>query len=403
MDPRVIAFVLAGGEGLRLRPLTTTCPKPALPFGGRYRLIDFALSNLYNSGVSRALVLLQHKPHVVQAYLAGCWRGVRRGSGDFVRALRGDEAFETRFHGTADAVGKSLTAAEAADPDVIAVFAADHVYRMDVRQMVDAHLASGADVTVAAVPVPVGSAHGFGVISCDADSRIRGFCEKPAAPETIPGDPRHAYASMGNYLFRPRVLREALQAARERGEHDFGQHVLPRLVETHRVFAYDFHGNVIPQQVDEVSAPYWRDVGTVDSYAQAHWDMLGPEDILHLDDPGWPIRHVGLRGLTTLPEHSIVAPDARIQGARLRQCVVYGGACVGEHADLVRCILMPGAVVGGGVILRDAIVGTGSVITSSRDSGRLRLARPTPWVRSPGGVLVMPPRQFAGIQSEAVH
>lgn len=403
MDPRVIAFVLAGGQGLRLRPLTTNCPKPVLPFGGRYRLIDFVLSNLYNSGVSRALVLLQHKPHIVHRHLTGCWRGVSRAGGDFARALRAEGAYDTPFHGTADAVGKSLAAAEVEDCDVIAVFAADHVYRMDVGQMVRAHLESGADATVAALPVPVESASSLGVISCDPDSRIRGFSEKPAKPQTIPGDPRRAYASMGNYLFRPRVLREALEAARDRGEHDFGSHVLPRLVDTHRVFAYDFRGNVIPQQGGGASAPYWRDVGTVDSYAQAHWDVLGPEPLLNLDDPAWPIRHSSMRGLAYLPEHSIVAPDARLQGARLRQCVVYSGACVGEKADLARCILMPGAVVGGGVILRDAIVGAGSVITASRDFARPRSAQPTPWLRSPGGILVMPPRQLAGVHSDALH
>jgi glucose-1-phosphate adenylyltransferase len=274
---------------------------------------------------------------------------------------------------------------------------------MDVQQMVRAHLESGADVTVAALPVPIDSARNLGVMSCDADGRIRGFAEKPTSPDPIPGDPQRAFASMGNYLFRPRVLREALEAAAERGEHDFGRHVLPRLVETHRVFAYDFRGNVLPEEATDGGEPYWRDVGTVDSYAQAHWDVLGPEPRLYLDDPAWPIRGGGMRGVMRLPEHSIVAPDARVQGARLRHCIVYSGACVGEKADLARCILMPGAVVGGGVILRDAIVGTGSVITAGRDFARPRTGHPTPWVRSPGGILVMPPRQMAGVQSEAVH
>lgn len=392
-DARVIAFVMAGGQGVRLRPFTDACPKPALPFGGSFRIIDFVLSNLYNSGVPQACVLLQYQPRVLARHLAQNWGGLRSSGGEFVRPLLPDIVCGYEFRGTADAVARSLQSVDAMQPDVIAVFAADHVYRMDVRQMVAFHQQQGADASVAAVPVAIAGASAFGVICADADGRIRSFQEKPSRPEAMPGDPAHAYASMGNYLFRPAVLRAALADAQTRGEHDFGRHVLPRLVDSHRVFAYDFARNVVPGVRAFEERPYWRDVGAVDAYVEAQWDLLGPEPRFCLDNPQWPIRcgH-GPRVLGSFNGgavvDSIVAPGVPFLGAAVRHSVLQQSAHVEPGADLERCVVMEDARIARGVELRDAIVGGGNTLTPAR------CTRQREWSRSPAGVTIVPPRSL---------
>lgn len=389
---RVLAFVMAGGKGTRLHPFTEDYPKPALPFGGDFRIIDFALSNLYNSGVPQACVLLQYRPLPLVHHLAVRWRGVRPAGAEFVRAITPEAACEQRFCGTADAVARGLQAV-VAEADLIAVFAADHVYRMDLRQMIEFHVQREADATVAAVPVPLERAHAFGIVCTDADSRIRGFEEKPAWPGAMPGDPARAFASMGNYLFRPDVLRAALAGAAARGETDFGRHVLPRLVERHRVFAYDFGRNRIPGDHRGEEPAYWRDVGTVDAYVEAQWDLLGPEPRFRLDNPEWPIHGAALRQPGAADsggfKDSIIGPGARADGAAVRHSVLQGGAQVGPGAALERCIMMEGARIECGVELRHTIVGSGNVIAGSTAGRR---ARSPEWACTPAGMTVVPPR-----------
>lgn len=279
MPARIAGFVMAGGEGRRLRPLTDQLPKPALPFAGRCRVIDFVLSNLHNSGVRPVFVLLQYRPEPLIAHLERHWRDA------------GVEPVLPRlaFAGTADAVGQNLQRIEALGIDLVAVFAADHVYRMDVRQMADFHLARDADVTIAALPVPIERASDFGVIEAAVDGRVAAFHEKPAQPAAVPGEPGSAYVSMGNYLFRPGVLRRALREASRRGEHDFGSDVLPRLVREARVFAYDFRTNRVAGARPGEEAAYWRDIGTVPAYRAAEADTLGPCPRFALDNPTWSL------------------------------------------------------------------------------------------------------------------
>jgi glucose-1-phosphate adenylyltransferase len=278
-SPRIVGFVMAGGEGRRLRPLTDNVPKPALPFTEHCRIIDFALSNLHHSGVHPVFVLLQYKPSVLVEHLERHWH---------------DAGFEpvlpdVTFEGTADAVGQNLHRIDGLHADLVAVFAADHVYRMDVRQMAAFHLARDADVTVAALRVPIAQASAFGVLCADRDGRVGGFREKPARPIAVPDDPTSAYASMGNYLFRPSVLRRALQDAVCRGEHDFGRDVLPRLVRQEaRVYAYDFRRNRVPGLRPSEEVGYWRDVGTLPAYQAAEGDALGPQPRFAIDNPAWP-------------------------------------------------------------------------------------------------------------------
>jgi len=284
---KIVALVLAGGEGTRLYPLTAEHAKPALPFANGYRIVDFVLSNLVNSNVSTLYVVAQYKPESLVKHIQTAWAPSFEGSDGLIKMLlpRSNEPFK----GTADAVYQHLELLEAHAPDVVAVFAADHVYRMDVRQMVDFHRRHQADVTVSALAVPLDKARGFGVLSAGPDGRVREFREKPKQPPAIPGDPRHAYASMGNYLFQPAALRRMLLEARERGEVDFGRDILPRACTAERIYAYDFAQNRVPGVQDYEEHAYWRDVGTLSALAAAQQDSMGMRPRFNLWNPRWPI------------------------------------------------------------------------------------------------------------------
>jgi glucose-1-phosphate adenylyltransferase len=288
----ILAFVLAGGEGTRLRPLTARHPKPALPFAGR-RIIDFALSNLVNSGIGAIYVLAQYKPRPIVEHIERAWSPMLRGTGRFAAVVLPDGGPDGAFLGTADAVYKNLGLVERHRPELVAVFAADHVYRMDVGQMAAFHVASGATVSVSALPVPLSIARSFGAITTASDGRIESFEEKPRHPPPMPTRPGHAYASMGNYLFDPDTLVDLLTQAHLRGESDFGRHILPRAARTHRLFAYDFSGNRLPGLLDCEEACYWRDVGTLEAYRAAQEDALGPRPRFNVENALWPIRGGG--------------------------------------------------------------------------------------------------------------
>ena len=290
---RILALVLAGGKGTRLRPLTNGYAKPALPFAGGRRIVDFVLSNFFNSGIGPVYVLAQYKPYSLIEHLNNAWGLSSSHRDHFVDVLLSRKKSEPGgyegYNGTADAVYQNLLLIDRHKPDLVAVFAADHVYRMDVRQMADFHQRCDADVTVAAVPVPLHKASSFGVIGTGADGRIEEFEEKPVRPRSIPLKPDHAYASMGNYLFKPEVLIAGLRQANEQGEHDFGRHLLPRLARTHRTYAYDFATNTVPGVQPYEEPAYWRDVGTVETYQAAQQDLVGPRPRFRLENPDWPI------------------------------------------------------------------------------------------------------------------
>ena len=284
---RVVAVVLAGGMGTRLRPLTMDDAKPALPFARGSRIVDFVLSNLVNSGILSIYVLAQYKPWSLVEHIHSGWAPAVRRRGGFVEAVV-PPAGEC-FVGTADAVYKNLHRLKRHRPELVAVFAADHVYRMDVAQMVAFHRRRRATITVAAARVPVVEASAFGVIVADADGRIREFQEKPHDPVPMTGDPSHAHASMGNYLFDADALYTLLEEASRRGETDFGAHILPRATQSRRAFAYDFAGNRVPGLRAHEEPNYWRDVGTVRAYQQALHDVGGPRPRFDLANPDWPL------------------------------------------------------------------------------------------------------------------
>jgi glucose-1-phosphate adenylyltransferase len=288
---KILALVLAGGNDTRLRPLTDRDAKPALPFAGGYRIIDFVLGSLINSGVSSIHVLVQYKPRSLIEHIDTAWADWSQGESRRIGVVRPrSDGAEAAFKGTADAVYRNLDLVAREAPDLVAVFAADHVYRMDVRQMADFHVRSHAEVSVATVALPLRRASEFGIVAIGADGRIEDFQEKPPRPAGMPGSPDRAYASMGNYLFEPQALVTLLEDAHRRGETDFGRHVLPRAIVGHRVVAYDFASNTVPGTRPYEERAYWRDIGTLDAYRSAQLDVLGSMPRFSLVNPEWSIR-----------------------------------------------------------------------------------------------------------------
>jgi glucose-1-phosphate adenylyltransferase len=265
------------------------------------------------------------------------------------------------FQGTSDAVAQNVNLIRDHDPELVIIFGADHIYRMDVRQMVDAHLEKGADVTVAARPVSRKEATAFGVIATDADQRITGFLEKPKDPPHMPGDPARSYVSMGNYIFSKGVLLKALSEAESRGEDDFGKHILPTLVQSHRVFAYDFAGNVVPGTKDYEEQGYWRDVGTIRSFFDAHMDLLGAEPAFDLNNPRWPIisgtrSGASARVVRGEVENCLLGEGSVVNGASLKNSVVRRNVRIEEGAVVENCIIMDNCVISKGCRLKGAII-----------------------------------------------
>ncbi|MCA9121058.1 MAG: glucose-1-phosphate adenylyltransferase [Planctomycetaceae bacterium] len=285
---RVVTVVLAGGKGTRLEPLTRDRAKPAVPFGGAYRIIDFTLSNCLNSGLKKILVLTQYKAMSLDRHINLGWRKLFSWElGDFIDVVPPQQRIdENWYRGTADAVYQNIYAIEKEDPDYVVILAGDHVYKMDYSKMVDFHKANDADVTVAALQVPVETAAGqFGVMEVESDSRIVGFQEKPLVPKSMPGNSAQCLASMGIYVFSARFMYEQLcqNAAQSNAGHDFGHNIIPLIIDSHRVFAFPFRDE------NQKSEAYWRDVGTLDAYYEANMDLVQVDPLLNVYDDSWPI------------------------------------------------------------------------------------------------------------------
>jgi len=394
---RILAFVMAGGEGSRLNPLTAERSKPSVPFGGRYRIVDFALSNLINSGIYSIYLLVQYKSQELIEHVRKAWVLSPMLSGQFVtivppQMLGRDPGW---FQGTADAVLQNLNLVEEHEPDLVLVFGADHIYRMDIREMVEFHLERQAEVTISALPVPLPQASAFGVINADAEGRVREFLEKPARPPAMAGRPTHAFASMGNYLFSADMLIEALHESQRLGENDFGKHVLPRLIGQHRVYAYDFATNRIPGIRPYESQAYWRDVGTIDSYFDAHQDVLGREPRFDAFNPQWPIYSSSYQGpVARVVEgeihESILAGGVILNGGRVSKSVLRREVMIEPEVELDECILMDYVHVRRGAKLRRVIVDRYNVIEPGTRIGFDRAADAARYHVSPGGVVVIP-------------
>ena len=368
-DNRVLGIVLAGGAGKRLAPLTADRAKPAVPFGGCYRLVDFALSNLVNAGILRIAVLTQYKSHSLDRHISQTWR-MSSLLGNWVTPVPAQQRLGPHWYtGSADAIYQSLNLIYDDRPDLVIVFGADHVYRMDPRQMILQHVTHGAGVTVAAIPVPRMDATAFGVIQAAADGiTLEAFLEKPADPPPLPGRPDQAYASMGNYLFSADLLVEALRkdAASPTSRHDMGGDIIPMLVDEGSAQVYDFMTNEVPG-ANPGDAGYWRDVGTLDSYFDAHMDLCAVVPVFNLYNDRWPI----FTSVPSLPPAKFVHDDGErqgraidslvsngviVSGGRVREAVLSPGVRVNSWATVEQSVILHNTIVGRHAVIRNAII-----------------------------------------------
>ena len=362
-NPRVLGIVLAGGEGKRLWPLTADRAKPAVPFGGSYRLIDFVLSNLVNAGYLRIAVLTQYKSHSLDRHITTTWR-MSTILGNYVTPVPAQQRLGPRwFTGSADAIFQSFNLIYDDQPDHIVVFGADHVYRMDPRQMVEQHIETKAAVTVAGIRVPRDEASSFGIIDADEHRKIRAFLEKPEDPPGLPDSADESYASMGNYVFTTEALIESLRtdAGEEASVHDMGGSIIPMLTKDGTARVYDFADNDVPGATDR-DRGYWRDVGTIDAYYDANMDLVAVHPIFNLYNRQWPI----FSDTPQLPaakfiegglaQESIVASGSILAGSTVRHSVVFPGVTVLQGAYVEGSVLMPGTRIEAGAVVRRAIL-----------------------------------------------
>jgi len=373
--PKVLAFVLAGGKGERLFPLTVFRSKPSVPFGGRYRIIDFVLSNLVNSHIYSIYLLVQYKSQSLIEHVRRNWVLSSVIKDHFVAVVPPQMRMGPEwFQGTADAVFQNIDLIRQHNPGLVIVFGADHIYRMDVRQMIDFHLKNNAYVTIAARPVPIEEASAFGVILTDHENRIVGFQEKPKKPTAIPDDPNRAYVSMGNYIFNTDVLSDALAKGQRKKQHDFGAHIIPSLVETEKVFAYDFATNIIPGTKPYEEKGYWRDVGTIKAYFDTHRDMLGESPLLDLNNTLWPIHPSGYEGSSSKIlrgdiRNSIIGEGSVIHKAKIRNSVIRSEVTIEDDVSIEDCIIMDDVVLKKGSSLRKVIVDKQNMIQEGEQFG----------------------------------
>lgn len=396
--PKILAFILAGGKGERLAPLTDFRSKPSVPFGGRYRIVDFALSNFVNSHVYSIYLLVQYKSQSLIEHVRQNWVLSPLVKEHFVAVVPPQMRMGPEwFQGTADAVYQNINLIHDHRPELVVVFGADHIYRMDIRQMIDFHLERNASATVAARPVPIREASAFGIIETDQDKRITGFREKPEHPVPMPNDPDRAYASLGNYIFNREVLIDALDRAQDEGQHDFGRHIIPGLIDGHGVYAYDFATNVIPGSMVYEEQGYWRDVGTIPAFFESNMDMLGEQPRFELHNAQWPIHPTSYDGpaakvLKGDIRNSIISEGVVIRDARVVNSVLRRDVAIEDDVVVEDSIIMDHTILRKGCRLRRVIVdkfntlAEGERIGFDPDADRLHCA----CHRDPSGIAVIP-------------
>jgi len=358
----VLAFVMAGGEGSRLHPLTANRCKPAVPFNGKHRIVDFVLSNLVNSEIYSVYLLVQYKSQSLIEHVRQSWTMARFIPQHFITVVPPQmQHGPAWFQGTADAVYQNIHLIESFQPDIVAVFGADHIYRMDVRQMIAFHVASKAHASVATLPVELRECNQFGIVEVDEDHRIVDFKEKPRSAQPMPGSRSHVLASMGNYIFDADVLLRQLRRMHESGETDFGKHILPSMVKSHKLVAYDFATNTIPGTEAYEEHAYWRDVGTIDAYFHAHFDTLGAQPRFRMTNRRWPIYASPDQAESAQIEdgvihRSIVGSGSIVDHATLDHAMLRRSVLVEPGASLAHCIVMERSRIGRAVQVRNAIV-----------------------------------------------
>jgi glucose-1-phosphate adenylyltransferase len=414
----VLGVVLAGGKGERLEPLTRDRAKPAVPFGGGYRIIDFTLSNCLNSGLRKMLVLTQYKAMSLDRHINLGWRGLLcRELGEFIDVVPPQQRIDEHWYqGTADAVYQNIYTLEKERPEYVVVLAGDHIYKMDYASLVQFHKDNQADLTVSALRVPASESRHFGVIEINANQRIIGFEEKPAVPATIPGDDQHIYASMGVYVFTARFLFEqlCLDATRTGSVHDFGRSIIPPIIDTHRVFAFPF--------VDENRKrdAYWRDVGTLDAYFAANMDLISVDPLLNMYDERWPIRtylpnfpppkfvfaEEGVNARRGQALDSIVCQGSIVSGGTVERSILGTNTRVNSFAHVQDSILLDGVDIGRRARVRRAIIDKGVRIPPGTEIGfDEQHDRARGFTVSEGGVVVIAKADGVDhfLQAEALH
>jgi glucose-1-phosphate adenylyltransferase len=344
--PRVLAMIMAGGRGERLFPLTFERSKPSVPFGGRYRIVDFVLSNLINSQIYSIYLLVQYKSQSLIEYIRENWGLSSVMSNHFVTVVPPQMRYGPDwFQGTANAVFQNLNLIRQHKPELVIVFGADHIYRMDIRQMIDFHMEHNADVSVAAMPVPIGQASAFGIIDAEDSGRIKAFIEKPQNPPSMPNDPTRAYCSMGNYIFNTDSLIKGLIQAERNKQNDFGKHVIPNLLnDGEKIFAYDFATNKIDGARLYEEPGYWRDVGSIKAFWDAHQDMLGEKPVFEINNELWPIR----------PARNEL-PATKIIGGEITNSIIAEGVLINK-SKISNSVIRRGVVIEDGVEIKDSII-----------------------------------------------
>ncbi|MCP9473328.1 MAG: glucose-1-phosphate adenylyltransferase [Nitrospira sp.] len=399
MMKKIFTMILAGGKGERLYPLTEQRAKPAVPFGGKYRIIDFTLSNCLNSGLRKIVVLIQYKSHSLDRHIRMGWNVLNAELGEYIASVPPQQRIsEDWYKGTADAVYQNLFLIDAENPEFILVLAGDHIYKMNYAEMYYWLIAKQADAVVGAIDIPIQDASRFGVISVDEDYRITRFDEKPANPTPLPDNPTHAFASMGIYLFKTKAIREHLIGdAQEGGAHDFGRNIIPRMIEKHRVYAFKF------QDANKKAIQYWRDIGTLDAYWEANMDLVSVDPQFNLYDPEWPIRTYQGQfppakfvfaqdfqgGRMGVALDSIVSGGCIVSGARVQNSILSPNVRVDDHADVRESILMDNVRIGPHSRIKRAIIDKDVVIPCRTEIGYDREADAKRFKVTDSGIVVI--------------
>jgi glucose-1-phosphate adenylyltransferase len=408
---RVLVMILAGGEGRRLGPLTHDRAKPAVPFGGRYRIIDIVLSNFVNSGLHKIKVLTQYKSASLEEHVARAWR-LSPMLDNFIETIPAQQRTgKSWFKGSADAVFQTQHIITDESPEHVCIFGGDHVYKMDVRHMLEQHLENRAQITVAAIPVPRKEAREFGVIEVDASGRIIAFHEKVADPPPMPGNPDLALASMGNYIFDTTALLASLEedAANEQSAHDFGRDIIPMMVKNgQRAFVYDYKTNPVPGE-DEGGSAYWRDIGTIDAYWAAQMDLINVQPAFNLYNLRWPIR-TGMshdppakfvfrdewNARVGIATESLVSLGCIISGGRIHRSVLSNRCRVNSFSHVEESVLFENVVIGRHAKIRRAIIDKDVEVPAGAEIGYNVEEDRKRWYVSEGGIVVIPKRAKIG-------
>jgi len=407
LTKNTVALILAGGRGSRLKSLTDWRAKPAVPFGGKFRIIDFPLSNCINSGIRRVGVITQYKAHSLIKHVQRGWGFLRGEFNEFVELLPAQQRVDETswYKGTADAVYQNLDILRIYKPEYVLILAGDHVYKMDYGEMLASHVQNEADMTVACIEVPRREASAFGVMQVDDDGRVTAFMEKPSDPPPIPGRPETSLCSMGIYVFNAAFLFEQLvrDADDPRSEHDFGKNVIPHLIRAgYRIYAHSFTDSCVH---GEGEPAYWRDVGTVEAYWSANLDLASVTPELNLYDPKWPIwtyqeqlppakfvfDEEGRRGMAI---DSMVSGGCIISGATVRRSVLFSNVRVGEGAYLEEAVVLPDVRVGQGAILKKVVIDRGCVIPAGMSIGVNPVEDAKRFHVSGGGVTLVTPEML---------